>query len=280
MKIGAHVSAAVSFDKAIDRAQEIGAEAVQIFVSGPTTWRMRVPLPEECRAFRDKSKAAGIVPAFFHGVYLINLGSPNPELVAKGVESLIKYQEAAALLGAAGTIFHVGSHKGQGFDAVLPQVVRAMHAVLEGMPQGVSLIIENSAGMGQSIGSSFGEMGVIIRAVGSERVQVCLDTQHCFANGYNVAAKGGLDAAMEEFDREIGLGRLVAVHANDSQCALEGGLDRHENIGEGHIGREGFEAIMAHPAMQAPVFLLEVPGFEGGGPDKRNVDILKQMRGS
>lgn len=279
MKIGAHVSAAGRFDKAIDRAQEIGAEAVQIFVSGPTTWRMRVPEQAECDAFMEKSRVADIAPAFFHGVYLINLGSPNPELVAKGVESLIKYQEVAAALGAAGTIFHVGSHKGQGFEAVLPQVARAFHAVLEGMPPGVSLIIENSAGMGQSIGASFGEIGSIIRAVGSDRVQVCLDTQHCFANGYNVAAKDGLDAAMEEFDREIGLGRLMAVHANDSKCALAGGLDRHENIGEGHIGRKGFEAIMAHPAMEAPVLLLEVPGFEGGGPDKRNVDMLKQMRG-
>jgi apurinic endonuclease APN1 len=162
---------------------------------------------------------------------------------------------------------------------VLPQVVRALHQVLEGTPPGPWLIIENSAGMGQSIGASFAEIGQVIRAVGSDRVKVCLDTQHSFANGYNVATKDGLEAAMDEFEREIGLGRLVAVHANDSKCPFLGGLDRHENIGEGHIGRKGFEVIMAHPAFQDVPFILEVPGFDNEGADKRNVDILKAMRG-
>ena len=279
MKIGAHVSAAGGFDKAVDRAEKIGAEAMQLFLSGPTTWRVKDRTDQEISAYRARVEETGIDTAFFHGVYLINLGSPNPELCQKGVESLVHYQTEAHRIGCKGTIFHVGSHKGQGFETVLPQVVRAIHSVLEETPEGPWLIIENSAGMGQSIGSSWAEIGRVIQETGSDRVKVCLDTQHSFANGYNVADKDGLDETMEEFHREIGLERLVAVHANDSKCPLDGGLDRHENIGQGHIGEAGFEAIVTHPAFKDVPFLLEVPGFEGNGPDRRNVDILKRMRG-
>ncbi|MBI4311594.1 MAG: deoxyribonuclease IV, partial [Chloroflexi bacterium] len=140
------------------------------------------------------------------------------------------------------------------------------------------LIIDNSAGMGNHIGSTFHEIGRIMQAVADPRMKVCLDTQHCFAAGYNVATKDGLDAAMAEFDREVGLANLAAVHANDSKQALASGVDRHENIGEGHIGLDGFLNILRHPAFRDVPFLLEVPGFENKGPDKRNVDILKELR--
>ena len=107
---------------------------------------------------------------------------------------------------------------------------------------------------------------------------MCLDTEHSFAAGYDVATKDGLEAAMDEFDREIGIDRLVAVHANDSKQPLGSGIDRHENIGQGHIGVEGFENIMGHPAFRDVPFFLEVPGMEGGGPDRENLDILKDIR--
>ena len=278
MRIGAHVSAAGKLELALDRAEEIGAEAVQIFLSGPQAWRVREYPAKETDAYKVKSRETGIGPTFFHGVYLINLATPNLENLAKGVESLVKYQNAAAAIECQGTIFHVGSHRGASFEAVLPQVVSAFHEVLEATPEGPWLIIENSAGMGHSIGSSFQEIGRMLGEVGSDRVRVCLDTQHSFANGYNVATQEGLDATMEEFEREIGLDKLVAVHANDSKCPLDGGIDRHENIGEGHIGREGFEMIMQHPAFADVPFLLEVPGPDKKGPDRQNVDLLKEMR--
>ena len=132
--------------------------------------------------------------------------------------------------------------------------------------------------MGQHIGAKFEELGRIIETVGSPRLKVCLDTQHSFAAGYDLASKGGLETALEEFDREIGLDRLVAVHANDSKQPLGSGIDRHENIGQGHIGIEGFETLMSHPAFSDLPFFLEVPGMEGGGPDKANLDILKGIR--
>ena len=239
---------------------------------------MREYPAKETDAYKVKSRETGIGPTFFHGVYLINLATPNPENLAKGVESLVKYQNAAAAIECQGTIFHVGSHRGASFEAVLPQVVSTFHEVLEATPEGPWLIIENSAGMGHSIGSSFQEIGRMLGEVGSDRVRVCLDTQHSFANGYNVATQEGLDATMEEFEREIGLDKLVAVHANDSKCPLDGGIDRHENIGEGYIGREGFEMIMQHPAFADVPFLLEVPGPDKKGPDRQNVDLLKEMR--
>ena len=132
--------------------------------------------------------------------------------------------------------------------------------------------------MGGSVGSKLSELAAIIKAVESPRLKVCLDTEHAYAAGYNVADRDGLDAAMEEFDREIGLAQLVAIHANDSKIELGGGVDRHENIGEGHIGRAGFEVIMAHAAFRDVPFLLEVPGFGDDGPDQPNVDILKEIR--
>jgi deoxyribonuclease-4 len=114
--------------------------------------------------------------------------------------------------------------------------------------------------------------------VQNERLKVCLDTEHAYAAGYNVATRPGLDAALEEFEREIGLEHLVAVHANDSKIALGGGVDRHDNIGEGHIGRKGFEVLLAHPSFESVPFLLEVPGFDGNGPDEPNMKTLKEIR--
>jgi deoxyribonuclease-4 len=132
--------------------------------------------------------------------------------------------------------------------------------------------------MGGSVGSHFAELGAIIRQVGDKRVKVCLDTQHAYAMGYELTTQEGLEAALAEFKREVGLNRLVAVHANDSKVPLGGVRDRHENIGEGLIGREGFRLIMSHPAFAKIPFILEVPGFGKQGPDKQNLDILKDIR--
>jgi deoxyribonuclease-4 len=132
--------------------------------------------------------------------------------------------------------------------------------------------------MGGSVGSRLSELAAIMEAVASDRLKVCLDTEHAYAAGYDVASGTGLEDALAEFDREIGLAQLVAIHANDSKIALGGGVDRHANIGEGHIGRAGFEVIMAHPALREVPFLLEVPGLDKQGPDKPNVDILKEIR--
>ncbi len=278
MKVGAHVSSAGGLDKAIDRGQAMGAETIQIFVSSPQGWAFKPIAPGIVEKFREKAAQSDISSTFLHCIYLVSLGAPTEEHLQKSVTALTNYMQTAGAIGASGVIFHTGSHRGAGYEGVFDQAVRAMTQVLEVSPEEVYLTIENSAGMGDHICSKFEEIGRLMKAVANPRVKVCLDTQHLYAAGFNIAEKDGLERTMEEFDREIGLDNLVAVHANDSKIALAGGVDRHENIGEGHIGVEGFKVIMAHPAFREVPFLLEVPGADGKGPGKADVDVLKAIR--
>ena len=277
MEIGAHVSAAGGVDKAVGRAVDIGAEAIQLFASSPRGWRFR-PIPDDkAQSYREKAEAEGIGSTYLHGSYLVNIGG-KPDLVEKSIDSLINHMNAAAQIGAKGVVFHSGSHKGVGFDAVFGQATDALTQVLGATDDSVQLIIENCAGMGAQIGASFAELGRMIKAVDSDRLTICLDTEHAFAAGYNIADPEGIEKAMAEFDEEIGLERLVVVHANDAKVEFASGVDRHENIGEGYIGIEGFETIMGHSAFADLPFLLEVPGMDKKGPDKPNIDLLKDIR--
>jgi len=278
MRVGMHVSIAGGICRAIDRAEESRAETIQLFASAPQRWAVRFPEPEETAQFRTRCEAAGIYPVFLHALYLINLGSPSPEVVRKSVESLTSYMSVAEQIGAAGVVLHTGSHKGRGLDAVLEQVTEAVGRVLTRSDQKIWLIIENCAGMGNEIGATFSELGQLVKSVNDHRVKVCLDTQHTFAAGYDLTTAQGLDEMLAEFEREVGLERLVVVHANDSKVPCGAAVDRHENIGEGYIGIEAFERILSHPALQETPFILEVPGIDGHGPDKANLDLLKRMR--
>lgn len=278
MRVGAHVSTAGGLSNAIDRAVQIGAEAIQCFGSSPQSWAFN-PVPEDqLIAFREKAEIHDISPAFLHAIYLINLGTENPVNVKRGISSLVSYTHLASAIGGGGVIFHGGSHKGAGYDAIFRQTVDALKEVLSASPDNVDLIIENSAGMGGAIGSNFQEIGKILESVDSTRMKVCLDTQHAFASGHQLMTKDGVEETMEEFDREIGLDKLVAVHANDSKRPFQSGVDRHENIGLGFMGDGAFTAIMNHPAFSDVPFILEVPGIEGKGPDQENIDKLKSLR--
>ena len=277
MRIGAHVSTSGGLSTGIDRAAEMGAEAIQIFASSPRMWRFNAPSEDQVLAFREKAEEENVAPVFIHGSYLVNVGG-TPDLVEKSVECLTRNMEVAGQIGAAGVIFHGGSHKGAGFDAIIDQATDALKEVLASSPTDVWLMIENSAGMGAHVGASFEEIATMIEAIDRPNVKVCLDTQHSVAAGYDLTSSDGIEEAMGKFDALIGLSRLAAVHANDSKIELGGGVDRHENIGEGHIGVAGFENIMGHPAFRDVPFILEVPGFEKKGPDKENLDRLKDVR--
>ena len=277
MKLGAHVSTSGGLQKAIERATNIGAEAIQIFASSPRAWRFRHPDDETAEEFRRLSEQENVSPCYIHGSYLVNIGGSSDQ-IEKSIESLVNNMQAAAKIGAEGVIFHVGSHKGKGFDNVFDQAVDTLQKVLELSPDNVWLCLENSAGMGAHIGSSFQEMGALISGVNHPNLKVCLDTEHLFAAGYNIASPRELKEVMKEFDAEIGLDKLVAVHANDSKVELGAGVDRHENIGDGHIGTDGFKCIMSEPSFKNVPFFLEVPGFDGEGPDKKNLDLLKEIR--
>jgi deoxyribonuclease IV len=278
VRVGAHVSTSGGPATAFDRAEALGAETIQIFLTPPQQWRSSKVEPEAAEAFRLRQKECGIAPVFVHGVYLVNLATTDKSNLQRSTSSLKSAMNSCGQLGVQGVIFHIGSHKGQGLEAVFEQICLACTDVLKNTPDEVWLVLENSAGSGGNIGSSFADLGRIIRQVGSERVKVCLDTQHCYASGYDVATPQGLEATMAEFEREVGAGRLVAVHANDSKVGLGSGRDRHENIGDGLIGRDGFQRIMEHPAFRDVPFILEVPGLDGAGPDKANLDVLKEIR--
>jgi apurinic endonuclease APN1 len=278
VQIGAHVSTSGGPVTAFDRALSVGAEAVQIFLTPPQQWRSSKVEPDVAQLFRERNAAEGDIPVFVHGVYLINLATPDVPNLNRSTSTLKSSMTTCAQLGIKGVIFHLGSHKGQGLDTVFDQICRACTDVLDSTPRDALLILENSAGAGGTIGSRFADLGRIIREVGNERVKVCLDTQHSYAAGYDFASGEGLELAMTEFEQEVGFDQLVAVHANDSKVELGSGRDRHENIGEGHIGVEGFRRIMSHRGFQNVPFLLEVPGFDGKGPDQQNVDILKSIR--
>ena len=278
MKIGAHVSTSGGISKAVVRGREIGCEAIQIFGSSPQTWAFK-PVPgEQIELFKQGLADAGIGPVFLHAIYLINLGTPDKEKLKKGIDSLANYMKLAADLGATGVIFHPGSHGGRGYETVLPQTVEAIKIVLDTAPEGPVLAVENMAGMGKQIGAKFDELGGILDAVDSPRLKICLDTQHSFAAGYDLGNPEGIQAMLDELNAGPGSANVAAVHANDSKRVCGSGVDRHDNIGEGFIGEEGFSAIMANPAFADVPFLLEVPGFEGNGPDQQNMDILKRIR--
>jgi len=278
MKIGAHVSTSGGISKAVARGQEIGCEAIQIFGSSPQAWAFK-PVPgEQIELFKQGLADAGIGPVFLHAIYLINLGTPDKEKLKKGIDSLANYMKLAADLGATGVIFHPGSHGGRGYEAVLPQTVEAIKIVLDTAPEGPVLAVENMAGMGRHIGAKFEELGGILDSVDSPRLKICLDTQHSFAAGYDLTNPEGIQAMLDELDAGPGSANVAAVHANDSKRVCGSGVDRHDNIGEGFIGEEGFAAIMANPAFADVPFLLEVPGFEGNGPDQQNIDIFKRIR--
>jgi deoxyribonuclease-4 len=280
LRIGAHVSSAGGHHLVFERARAIGAEAVQLFISAPQQWKGAALTDVQVERFNRIREASGI-PAYLHGVYLINFGSQDPALLERSMTSLSAYRHWAGRLGIEGTIFHVGSHLGAGFDdGMVKRICGMLRQILETEPDNQSrLILENNAGQGNCIGGRFGELGAIIRGLDNDpRIGVCIDTCHAYAMGYDLATREGCEIAMAEFEREVGFDRLVAVHANDTKQPLGTFRDRHENIGDGYIGYEGFRTFMGHPAFRDVSFLLEVPGIDGAGPDAKNIRRLKKLR--
>jgi len=275
--IGAHVSAAGGVMQAIPRAQALGVTAIQLFASAPGNWNTPKTTNEEAQQFGVACQQAGITHIFFHSIYLINLASDNPDLIAKSKRSLIQALNLNAAMQGDGVIFHVGSTKGRPFAAVKADIISHLNEILAQSDPASTLIIETNAGQGNCVGDTFEEVAELLDGVtDKKRIGVCLDTAHTFASGYDFLTRGAKDI-MDEFDRVIGLTYLKAIHTNDSKTALNSRIDRHENIGLGTMGDEPFRQLLHLPELKNIPFILEVPGLDGSGPDKANVEKLHEL---
>ena len=272
MLFGAHCPGGVK--KALDNGVAMDAEAVQLFVQSPRTWRFPNHDPADLEAFRSKREEAGI-PALVHALYLVNLAAPDDAIYSKSVDTMRATVDAGCAIEADAVVFHIGSHLGAGFETGLERVVPALEQVLERCNERTWLLMENSAGAGGTIGRSIDELATIFAALGRHRrLGVCLDSCHLFVSGVDVTDPAVMDALLEDLDARIGLDRLRALHANDAKAPLGSNRDRHDNIGEGLIG-EGLGVFLAHPKVQGLPVILEVPGADGKGP---NADEIRKLR--
>ena len=277
VQLGAHVSTSGGIHTAIDRIEEMGGDCVQIFTQSPRTWRPTNHDPANIDRFKKRRAEAGIGGVVCHAVYLINLASPNDEIYEKSVAALENTMEIAGAIEADGVVFHVGSHQGAGFEAGLERVVPALRKALELTSDGTWLLIENTAGAGDTIGRSIDELAALYTALDRhERLGICLDSCHLYASGYDVTNRKELDHVLAQVDELIGLERLRALHANDSKAPLGSNRDRHDNIGDGLLG-EDLGVFLAHPKLQGLPAFLEVPGTDGHGPDAEQVRKLKEL---
>jgi deoxyribonuclease-4 len=273
--LGAHCSGGVK--AALDRCVQIGADAVQLFVQSPRTWRFPEHDPAVLKSFRMRRAELGIGGVLVHALYLVNLASPNDDFYGKSVATMRSTMNAACAIGADAVVFHVGSHQDAGFEEALERVVPALAQVLERCSDATWLLLENSAGAGGTIGRSVDELAVICDRLDKHpRLGICLDSCHLWVSGYDVTDRATLNGLLAEVDSRIGLDRLRALHVNDAQAPLGSNRDRHANMLEGLLG-EKLGVFLGHPQLQGLPAVLEVPGKDGHGPDANEVRKLKEL---
>jgi deoxyribonuclease-4 len=278
MLIGAHVSPAGGLPKAVERGVQRGCRAIQIFNQSPRQWRPTAYRGEDVAAFREALAASPIDAVLIHAVYLLNCASEDPDIRAKSLASLTHSLHVGAQIGACGVVLHPGSAKG---GDVGEAVARAGATIREALTEseGCPLHLENTAGAGGTLGRSVGELTELIDAAGGgERLEVCLDSCHLYASGYDIRNPAGLDALLEEVSAGIGLERLGSLHLNDSQGTLGSNRDRHANVGEGELGERGCATFLAAPAFEGLPCVLETPGGDGGGPAAEEVALAMALR--
>jgi deoxyribonuclease-4 len=212
-------------------------------------------------------------------IYLVSYGTADDEQRGKSVTAMRQMLATADLLGAKGVVSHMGSHKGEGFDQALERIADSITQSLDASEHSL-FILENSAGGGGNIGNSLEELVAILDALkGNPRLAICIDTAHALTSGYEIRTPEGLNKFLSDFDRLLGLDRLVVMHLNDSKADLGTHIDRHENVGDGFLGLEGLRGIINHPKLAGISGVLEVPGLDGkSGPDQENMDRLKALR--
>lgn len=275
MRFGAHVSIRGRIHQAIDRAQAIGCECLQIFVGSPRRWQVALYPADDLAAFRAKRAAAGLDPLVAHTSYLVNLAAPG-DLHRRSVEALIHTLQVIEVLEGLGAVTHIGSRGEEPFGRLVRRVAQAVRQALQRTSR-TWVLLEGSAG--RTLGGTFQELGAFLDALdGDPRVGVCLDTAHLFAVGWDLRTREGVDAMLAAFDETVGIERLRLLHLNDTSVPCGSRVDRHENIGAGTIGLEGFRVLVNHPRLVHLAGIIETPGFGRQGPDRRNLRILKSLR--
>lgn len=283
-RIGPHLQILNGLRKVAQRAEEIGAAAVQIFTDNPTAWRRRGAPPEELPDFVERLARADIAPLAIHGPYLVNLAGPDRDFWDKSVATVVHEMETGALYGAGYVNFHVGSHRGSTAEEGIARVAAGLAVVLEQLPDTPDvpvLVLENSAGGGDGIGSTVADLALILEGavragVEERRVGFCLDVAHLWGAGHDVGTVEGVEALLDDFDDRIGLARLAMIHLNDSRAALGSRADRHEHIGAGQIGHAGLRHLLTAARLAHVPAFIETPGMDLGY-DRINLQRIRML---
>jgi deoxyribonuclease IV len=271
-RIGAHLPLGLGMVKAVERAGEIGANAIQIFADNPTAWRRRMEPPRELPAFRQRLTELDIAPVAIHGSYLVNLAGPDEDFYRGSIEVLANELRVAPGFRARFVNVHVGSHRGAGIEAGTARLAEGLRLALgevDDVTDAAMVVLENSAGGGFGLGIDVDELAAIAdaaaaRSVRAGRLGFCLDAAHAWGAGIDLAHSDAIDAFLDDFDARIGLERLVMIHLNDSKAERGSRMDRHEHIGAGQIGPEGLGHLLRHPKLGHVAYYLETPGMDEG----------------
>ena len=286
--LGAHISIAGGFTRAVDRAVATGCEAVQIFSKSSNQWRARALTDAENSLFRQRVAETGIGPIVAHASYLINLASPDATLRRRSTDALEDELQRANSLGLAGVVLHPGAYTTSTEDEGLARIADAITDVLARRPSGSArLLLEHTAGQGTVLGHRFDHLRSIIdRVADVSQLGVCLDTCHLVAAGYDIISPAGYVGVFDEFETVVGLNYLQLFHLNDSKHPLGSRVDRHETIGRGYIGTEPFGRLLRDERFRELPMVLETPKSGRGVPssveadpmDLQNLRLLRQLR--
>ena len=264
--------------QAHERAVERGCEAMQVFNQSPRMWRPTRWKPDDVAEFLSLMKDGPVESVTIHAVYLINPATKDREMRKKSADSLIHALRMGDEIGADGVVLHPGSTVGEPRDEALPRVGEMVkHALAES--DRCRLLLENTAGAGNTLGRTFEELRELIDlAGGDKRIGVCLDSCHMYASGFDITTAGKLGEVVDSYAKVVGIRRLKCLHVNDSQAPLGSNRDRHAIPGEGELGPRGCAAFLSEPRFENLPALFEGPGTSGHAPDKVDVDKLKQLR--
>lgn len=277
VKCGVHVSIAGSIDQAVDRAKEKHCDTFQVFTRSPRGWKFKKLIPNEVVRFREKLKASMIEPAVAHMPYLPNLSCPMKVIYKKSVRALTVELDRCSALGIPYLVTHLGSHLGKGRKIGLDRLIEAIDAAFNSSTGRTILLLENTAGTKNSMGSSFEDIREILDHVTEKsRVAVCFDTCHAFAAGYDLRDAESVERTVAELGRVVGLELLKIVHVNDSKGKLASRLDRHEHVGMGQIGEQGFRAILHNDTFRKSPLILETP-VDRRGTDVSNLRRIREL---